>query len=383
MGKAYKAPEENRQPKFTASKHAVERFRERVEEEHLHRPDRDLALLLDARMQAGKRHNIRDNVDGGRPAVVYEFGNQMGTKTYFAVVRDRTVVTILDEAMGRDNFKANRWAVAFNAPFADKLLDVVPAAPGKNITPPTALRARQVGAAPPELTIVVNPEPPSLHQEIEMKVDSPFKIAEVAPSLFAVPKPKPKDGEASLAVAMGKASLALADALTAHQRACADLDDARGRVARAADDVFAARTKFEALVGSAWPNPSGAPVVVRSLRPAAVATPAAPRRPRDPRRKGDDAVLRALKVDALAKARAVTKEVNDRVLAERRAAVLDYLKKHPGADTARVMRAVGFNADQQTTFSKLSRGMRADGLVRVETGDDRQHCYYLTVAAGA
>ncbi len=128
MGMANRAPKERRDTHFKISKHAIGRFRERVEEEHLSRDDRDLELLLDERIRVGKKLDMVDNVADKAASTIYEFTNQRATAIYYALVRDNTVVTVIDEAMGRQNMSTGQWSMRFNSPFAAALKDVAAAA---------------------------------------------------------------------------------------------------------------------------------------------------------------------------------------------------------------------------------------------------------------
>lgn len=89
---------------FQVSAHALERFRERVEEEFTHRADDDLADLLNARLTAPI--SVGDVVDPRAPDTVtrlYSFECRTGTKLV-AVVRDRNVITVLDDWMAQNNY---------------------------------------------------------------------------------------------------------------------------------------------------------------------------------------------------------------------------------------------------------------------------------------
>ena len=89
---------------FRVSDHALERFRERVEEEFAHRGNDDLADLLNSRLRAPVL--ARDVVDPRVPESVttlYLFECRNGARQV-AVVRDGCVVTVLDDWMARNNY---------------------------------------------------------------------------------------------------------------------------------------------------------------------------------------------------------------------------------------------------------------------------------------
>lgn len=89
---------------FRVSEHALERFRERVEEEFTHRGDDDLADLLNTRItnRLCSAH-VKDPRCPGVVTVLYKFECRDGGKLV-AVVRDQTVVTVLDDWMARNNY---------------------------------------------------------------------------------------------------------------------------------------------------------------------------------------------------------------------------------------------------------------------------------------
>jgi hypothetical protein len=101
------------------SKHAVERYRERVEKQHAARSDGDLANLLDDRIRSSERsQSIIDTRAVDSTTRVFEIEHHDG-EIYFAVVRDQTCVTVLDKAMLDLNFENGSWKQEpMNKPFA-------------------------------------------------------------------------------------------------------------------------------------------------------------------------------------------------------------------------------------------------------------------------
>ena len=124
---------------FTISKHAIDRFRERVDEEFRHRNDDDLGNLLDDRVRhAESNYQVRD--PRAADAITTLRSVACKHETLWAVIREQTVVTVLSEEMARNNFQ-DQWAVVLNTPFAalrDLKLPVV-APPPKPAPAPAAV----------------------------------------------------------------------------------------------------------------------------------------------------------------------------------------------------------------------------------------------------
>ncbi len=136
-------PTKEHKRKFTISDHALARFRERVDEEFRHRDDLDLGNLLDAKLrQAEFRYTVRDPRAPNEITQLYSVACRRAT--FYAVVREVTAVTVLDEQMAKNNF-SGVWTNVLNAPFADALKDVKPAAP-----PPGRLGVAAPAATTPD-----------------------------------------------------------------------------------------------------------------------------------------------------------------------------------------------------------------------------------------
>ena len=119
---ANKAPESSYTRKYSISNHALERFRERVEDDVRCRSNADIGNLLDEKVcQATKTHSVRNR--RAPEAITKLHAIELRSGTYYAVVRDATVVTVLDENMVKDNYELSFQPV-LNAPFADKLRDM-------------------------------------------------------------------------------------------------------------------------------------------------------------------------------------------------------------------------------------------------------------------
>lgn len=141
------------------SEHAMIRFRERVEEEFLHRSDDDLSDLLNERIRnAALAREVVDPREPSIPTMLHLFESRTGLKLV-AVVRDKTVVTVLDDWMARNNYPG--WEegsvnLPSSAPLAasigDKIraLSIVPSPPALPSPPsPSSTPGDAVVTAPP------------------------------------------------------------------------------------------------------------------------------------------------------------------------------------------------------------------------------------------
>ena len=103
MGMANKAPESRYVRKHNISHHALERFRERVEEDVKCRSNHDISNLLDEKIcQATQVYTVRD--PRAPEAITKLHAIELRSGTYYAVVREGTAVTVLDETMVKDNY---------------------------------------------------------------------------------------------------------------------------------------------------------------------------------------------------------------------------------------------------------------------------------------
>lgn len=145
MGMAHQAPAPRYVRKFVVTHHALERFRERVEEDVKCRSNNDVSNLLDEKVcQAKAPYTVRDPRAPDQLTELYEIELRSGT--YYAVVRSKTIVTVLDENMVRNNYELS-YASPINAPFADKLRDMQVALQPRKLTPKEQMIA--AGALPP------------------------------------------------------------------------------------------------------------------------------------------------------------------------------------------------------------------------------------------
>lgn len=103
--RAGRAPKPHHRRRHRVTGHALERFRERVAEEFLHRPDDDLRYLLDDWLAHPEERRVVDDPRApGIPTDLIAFVGRGGCR-YWAVVREATVVTVLDDGMARRNFE--------------------------------------------------------------------------------------------------------------------------------------------------------------------------------------------------------------------------------------------------------------------------------------
>jgi hypothetical protein len=124
MGMANKAPEARYVRKYNISTHALERFRERVEEDMKCRSNFDIGNALDEKVkQSRQHHTVRDPRAPEEVTKLHEIEVRSGT--YYAVVRNDTVVTVLDETMVKTNFEMANWKPTMNAPFTRESLQAV------------------------------------------------------------------------------------------------------------------------------------------------------------------------------------------------------------------------------------------------------------------
>lgn len=155
MAKAHKAPEYAYQRTFVISKHALERFRERVDEEFTSRSELDLGNLLDERIKHSGNSSVVTDLDTcDKPTMVVRIENRNGA-AYYAIVRDQTVVTVLDEHILQANFSSGKWKRGgFNTPFAKvketlrgKVAEEPAEKPRKEAEPPKPPDIGALGAA--------------------------------------------------------------------------------------------------------------------------------------------------------------------------------------------------------------------------------------------
>lgn len=135
MAQAHRAPPAHYNRRLNISRHAIERFRLRVDEEFKARTDDDLANLLDERIRVSKdRREIIDRSYNNTVSQLVGFENRKGETTY-AVIRENTCVTVLTPDIVEGNFKSGQWHVPMNTPFAAALENYKPGAPARPPAP--------------------------------------------------------------------------------------------------------------------------------------------------------------------------------------------------------------------------------------------------------
>lgn len=103
MGMAHRAPDSRYTRTYDVRLHALERFRERVDEDVKARSNHDLSNLLDEKVcQAQNVYTVRDPRAPEALTKLHEIDLRSGI--YYAVVRDNAVITVLDEHMVKDNY---------------------------------------------------------------------------------------------------------------------------------------------------------------------------------------------------------------------------------------------------------------------------------------
>ena len=133
MGMANKAPESRYVRKYSISHHALERFRERVEEDVKCRSNHDISNLLDEKICQALPMTVRD--PRAPEAITQLHAIELRSGTYYAVVRDGTAITVLDETMVKNSYSMENWKSTMNAPFTKAALAAVQAAPTRKLTP--------------------------------------------------------------------------------------------------------------------------------------------------------------------------------------------------------------------------------------------------------
>ncbi len=140
-----RVPPRHHKRRLTISKHAIERFRERVDEEFRHRDDEDLGNLLDERLNRAEfNYQVRDPRAPDDITTLRSVACRHAT--YYAVVRHETVVTVLDEEMARKNFDS-QWSPIMNNPF-EVLRGLKIASPPQS--PAAPITAAPIATAPAE-----------------------------------------------------------------------------------------------------------------------------------------------------------------------------------------------------------------------------------------
>lgn len=206
----------NYQRKFDIREHAIERFRERVDEEYRCRSDHDLGNVLDEKLkQAMRRFSVDDPRAPGKLTILVEIETR--TNTFYVVTRGIAAITVLDPSMAKTNFAV--WT-----PLDERgnfVADVQATPPRLSFTPidQARLRGDVLPALPPTSEIAL----PSYGSAPE------FTLLEKAGLAHARALKRHKDCE--LAVTRTKQTLVKAEA---------DLEEAKTALATAATELLEA-----------------------------------------------------------------------------------------------------------------------------------------------
>lgn len=125
------------QRKYLISSHALERYRERVDHEHIGSPDWFLGDLLDRRLKdtaSSDWEPINDKRALGAKSFIVRCLTSRDDAKYYAVIRDNTVVTILSDEMALKNFAEGSWTrIPLNSPFTKAALAGVTPVPSRDV----------------------------------------------------------------------------------------------------------------------------------------------------------------------------------------------------------------------------------------------------------
>jgi len=206
----------NYQRKFDIREHAIDRFRERVDEEYRCRSEHDLGNLLDEKLkQAVRRFSVDDPRAPGKLTILVEIETR--TSTFYVVTRGIAAITVLDPSMAKTNFAV--WTPLDER--GNLIADVQAAPPRLSFTPIDQARLR--GDLLPAL-------PPSPEIALPTHGSAPeFTLLEKAGLAHARALKRSKDCE--LAVTHAKQTLAKAEA---------DLEEAKVALATAAAELMEA-----------------------------------------------------------------------------------------------------------------------------------------------
>lgn len=160
MGQSWKAPPSTRLFHFHISEHAVERFRQRVDEEHRARDNRDLAMLLDERIwvayQAGQVQTIVDTESPKEMTKLVQIESRSGATQYVLMREARmaqypkigtlvpggpagaalAAITLLTQEQTTNNFASGKWrapAHTLNEQVGKARLELVQAPPAEEV----------------------------------------------------------------------------------------------------------------------------------------------------------------------------------------------------------------------------------------------------------
>lgn len=227
VGQAHRPPVATYSRQFVISRHAIERFRERVDVEFNARNDDDLGNLLDERIRyAEERETVTDLHNIDTPTIVARIENRDG-KPLFAVVRENTCITVLDEEMVTRKFEQGTWRRGpMNAAFRPVLRGaVVP-----TLAPTVQLRPLET-AEPPH----------ALEESLAIASAVTETVPRIAPAPIALPTLAPIEQagidyaralvrKQTAHIALINARTAVLDAERDHNSASADVEQAQATI---------------------------------------------------------------------------------------------------------------------------------------------------------
>lgn len=174
MGMAYQAPKDSREFHYHVTDHALERFRERVDEERRALPDRSLGLLLDERLwDAYQAKKFVEVVDRDRPTErtwIFEIEARSSRKNFVVMRRyhpgarpalpimngtigcSLAAITVLTSEMAAANYANGLWRVP-NTVMAEKLAGIKAAPPA-----PPSVNMPSADSPPPKESEPAEPE---------------------------------------------------------------------------------------------------------------------------------------------------------------------------------------------------------------------------------
>ncbi len=158
MALAHKAPHMNHKRAYTISAHAIERFRERaMDKDVLALDDWGIGNVIDATVRQNDESTIVIDTRNSDTETQVARCRYRDGAPFLAVIRDKTVVTILDIDMLATNVDNGSWRRKINSPFtATALAGVVPVV--ETTTPPIPERAIRFGGPGPTTVSVEAPD---------------------------------------------------------------------------------------------------------------------------------------------------------------------------------------------------------------------------------
>lgn len=144
MGKAWRAP-----ARFNAGlgirvlNYAIESFRDMTGTEYAHRPNGDVARTIEEMISAGPPLHVVTDV-ASPEALTHVHAIDANGQTRFAVVRDRTCITMLTEPVVARNLRLGHWVHATDQPANGRpAVTPAPRDTGRDVKPANVPRGTQ------------------------------------------------------------------------------------------------------------------------------------------------------------------------------------------------------------------------------------------------